>query len=367
MLGIKKCVVKLLLLCYFVYPANKVSAYAWERGAKKRYTECSITIDPSYQNKFSYRVDENKSLHFYDENKKSVFSYYMEYGASDRLTLVTKLELQRIHSTIDLHKEEGNNVDECYRRCTTDLSSDRKDTAYIDLCHACIHNKSMNEPYIVLENYQRKFTYKTMDLEHGIRRLLYKKNDNTRLSFDLMLHLPIVINGDGDGDGDYDTSKTSIKVGFAFAKSFNYRGMQGNFFEVMGAKKYNHSTKKLEQFITASIGLKASEKSSFIFSFENNYLYTHSFERYLLNTIYRKISEDSIKIKNIKKDAMLKDDLKNVISYNLLRPEKKLDRKIQARFCYKIDEINEVAFDYFYRFGNYNSPHAFKLSVVINL
>jgi hypothetical protein len=60
----------------------------------------------------------------------------------------------------------------------------------------------------------------------------------------------------------------------------------------------------------------------------------------------------------------LKLDLKSHIDSQSLLNEKKIERKIQTRIGYQINNKNELCFDYVYKFGKEKSSQIIKISLV---
>ena len=94
--------IKLLFTPYFVF------GYAWAREKDKKYYEYGLTIDPGYSSSFNYNLDKNAALYFKDDTKKLILTKYKEQGLSDRFTLLSKLDIQRICSDLIINKEEKN-------------------------------------------------------------------------------------------------------------------------------------------------------------------------------------------------------------------------------------------------------------------
>lgn len=331
MLSIKVLGILLLGSCVLLCP-TKLFGYAWERGKGKKYIEYGITFDPGYRTAFHYDISPNSSIRFEDSTKKLVLSRYYERGLSDRFTLISKVEIQRISSKLHVNvKEEVDNK----------------------------FTQNITKPYIPKQSHLKDFKANTnftaIDYEIGIRTLLHKWN-NQRVSCDIILGLPAAIQGEGGAN----VVNPSLKLGVSYAKTFDLFSLKGNFFEVMLANKLNPEIKKKESFITVVLGLKPSEKISLLFGFENNYLYKNSFERHVFTNIYKKIATKNI-------DEELKEKLKSHIEKHSLLDEKKIERKIQARIAYKIAKNYELCFDYFFRFSKNAKPHIVKFSLVKHL
>ncbi|WPX96040.1 hypothetical protein Bandiella_00143 [Candidatus Bandiella woodruffii] len=119
---------------------------------------------------------------------------------------------------------------------------------------------------ILLRNAKVNMNFVGVGYDLGLRTLLYKKA-NQRASFDVMIGLPPAIQGAGGAH----VFHPSLKFGAAYARSFDMGKMKGNFFEVMSAAKLHSKIKNNELFFAAILGLKISDKTSLIFTFENNY------------------------------------------------------------------------------------------------
>ena len=323
-----------ILLCSCVLYPTKLFGYAWERGKGKKYTEYGITLDPGYQTLFHYDINSDSSIHFTDNSKKLVLSRYDERGLSNRFTLISKVEIQRISSYLHVYaKENANNK----------------------------LPRNIPKPYtiksrqIYLQDFKANTNFTAIDYEIGIRTLLYKLHNN-HVSFDTMLGLPAAI----QGEGGIDVVNPSLKLGISYANNFDFYALKGNFFEMMLASKLNPKIKKKESFLTVVLGLKLSEQTSLTIGFENNYLYKNSFERHVFTNIYKKVGTKII-------DEELKEKLKTHIEAHSLLNEKKIERKIQAKIAYKIAKNYELCFDYFYRLGKNASPHIIKFSLVKHL
>lgn len=172
MLSIKVLGILLLGSCVLLCP-TKLFGYAWERGKGKKYIEYGITFDPGYRTAFHYDISANSSIHFEDSTKKLVLSRYYERGLSDRFTLISKVEIQRISSKLHVNvKEEVDNK----------------------------FTQNITKPYIPKQSHLKDFKANTnftaIDYEIGIRTLLHKW-DNQRVSCDIILGLPAAIQGEG--------------------------------------------------------------------------------------------------------------------------------------------------------------------------
>jgi hypothetical protein len=137
--------VKILLVISFFSPAL-VFGYAWERGKDKKYDEYGLTLDPGYKSSFDYNFDDNRVLLFNDDTKKLILTKYKEKGLSDRFTLVSKLDIQRIHSDLDVEKIEKS------------------------------HNTPSEAEIIPFNHYKGKMNFIGVDYEIGLRTLLYKSD-----------------------------------------------------------------------------------------------------------------------------------------------------------------------------------------------
>ena len=315
--------IKVLLLIPFFAPSF-VFGYAWERGKGKQYNEYSLAFDPGYKSSFDYNFDCSK-LHFNDDTKKLVLTKYKEQGLSDRFTLISKLDIQRIYSDLDIKKEEKSDA-----------------------------NSQCNED-IPLNHYKGKMNFIGVDYEIGLRTLLYKKGEH-RISVDSILGFPAAING----EGGTNISNPSLKIGLSYANKFDFKKLKENYYEIMFAGRMNPQIKRKEFFMTLNLGLKLTDEICLLFSFEHNQLYKNSFEKYAFASIYKKIST-----KGLEEEA--KEKLKSHIEYHSLLDEKKIENKMGAKISYKLDKKYSLAFDYTYRFAKNIRPYTVKFSIIKNL
>jgi len=316
--------VKILLIISFFSPAL-VFGYAWERGKDKKYDEYGLTLDPGYKSSFDYNFDDNRVLLFNDDTKKLILTKYKEKGLSDRFTLVSKLDIQRIHSDLDVEKIEKS------------------------------HNTPSEAEVIPFNHYKGKMNFIGVDYEIGLRTLLYKKG-NHRVSVDSILGFPAAIHG----EGGTDISNPSLKLGLSYANKFDFKNLKENYYEIMLAGRVNPQIKHKEFFMTLILGLKLTDEICLLFSLEHNHLYKNSFERYAFTSIYKKISSKGL-------GDETKEKLKAHIEHHSLLDKKKIENKITTKVSYKLTEKYGVAFDYSYKFAKNIRPHTIKFSIIKNL
>lgn len=299
-----------------------VFGYAWERGKDKKYYDYGLTFDPGYSSSFNYNLGNN-TLHFKDDTKKLILTKYKEQGLSDRFTLLSKLDIQRICSDLTINKEEK--------------------------------NEAINAQDIPLNNFKGKMSFVGIDYEIGIRALLFKK-ENQRLSIDTILGFPAAIHG----EGGTNIANPTFKFGISYTKNFDFKFFKNNFYEVMLATKINPDIKNKDLFFTLNLGLRFTDDILAMLSFENNHLYKNSYERYEFTSIYKKISTKGLTDEQ-------KEKLKSHIEHHSLLNAKKIERKISAKFIYAIDTKYSIAFDYSYRFAKNITPHLIKFSLIKDL
>ena len=316
--------VKILLIIFFFTP-SLVFGYAWERGKDKKYNEYSLALDPGYESSFDYNFDNNRTLHFNDNTKKLILTKYKEQGLSDRFTLISKLDIQRICSDLDIKKVEKS------------------------------ENNSEEAEVIPFNHYKGKMNFIGVDYEIGLRTLLYKK-ENHRISVDSILGFPAAIHG----EGGTDISNPSLKLGLSYANKFDFKKLKDNYYEIMLAGKMNPQIKHKEFFMTLILGLKLTDEISLLFSLEHNHLYKNSFERYAFTSIYKKISTRGL-------SEETKEKLKSHIEHHSLLDKKKIENKINTKISYKIDKKYSLALDYSYRFTKNIRPNIIKFSIIRNL
>ena len=314
-----KSSIKILLLISFFTPSFAFG-YAWERGKDKKYNDYSLTFDPGYKSSFDYNFDNNRTLFFNDDTKKLILTKYKEQGLSDRFTLISKLDIQRICSNLDIRKIEKSDIN------------------------------PPDAEIIPFNYYKGKMNFIGVDYEIGLRTLLYKKRDH-RISIDSILGFPAAIHR----EGGTDISSPSLKMGLSYANK-----LKENYYEIMFAGKMNPQIKHKEFFMTLILGLKLTDEISLLFSLEHNHLYKNSFERYAFTSIYKKIST-----KGLSEES--KEKLKSHIEHHSLLDKKKIENKINTKISYKLDKKYSLAFDYSYRFAKNIRPHTIKFSIIKNL
>ena len=316
--------IKILLLISFFTPSF-VFGYAWERGKDKKYNDYSLTFDPGYKSSFDYNLDNNRTLFFKDDTKKLILTKYKEQGLSDRFTLISKLDIQRICSDLDIKKIEKSDAN------------------------------PQGAEVIPFNQYKGKMNFIGVDYEIGLRTLLYKKG-NHRISVDSILGFPAAIHG----EGGTDISNPSLKIGLSYANKFDFKNLKENYYEIMFAGKINPQIKHKEFFATLILGLKLTDEISLLFSLEHNQLYKNSFERYAFTSIYKKISTKGL-------SEETKEKLKSHIEHHSLLDKKKIENKINTKISYMLDKKYSVAFDYSYRFAKNIRPSTIKFSIIKNL
>ncbi len=226
----------------------------------------------------------------------------MERGLSNRFTLISKIDIQRISSNLNIHRKEEAD----YVNNNDPFKNETK-------------SYTMRSERIYLKDFKINMNFMAVDYEIGMRTLLHKW-DNQRISFDTVLGFPAAI----QGEGDYDVANPSLKLEVSYARNFDFYNLKGNFFEMMIASKSNPKVKKKELFFTVILGLKLSKQASLILAFENNHLYKNSFERYVFTNIYKKVTTQNI-------DEELKEKLKSHIEEHSLFNEKKLKEKSKQK------------------------------------
>jgi hypothetical protein len=299
---------------YFVF------GYAWEREKDKKYYEYGLTIDPGYSSSFNYNLDKNAALYFKDDTKKLILTKYKEQGLSDRFKLLSKLDIQRICSDLIINKEEK--------------------------------NEAINNSSIPLNNFRGKMSFVGVDYEIRIRALLFKKDDQ-HLSIDSRLGFPAAIHG----EGGTDIANPTFKFGISYARNFDFKFLKNNFYEIMLATRVNPNIKNKDLFVTLNLGLRFADDILVMLSFENNHLYKNSYERYEFTSIYKKVSTKGLTDEQ-------KEKLKSHIEHHSLLNAKKIERKINTKFIYTIDDKYSIAFDYAYRFAKNINPHLIKFSLI---
>ena len=110
-------------------------------------------------------------------------------------------------------------------------------------------------------------------------------------------------------------------------------------------------------FVTLNLGLRFADDILVMLSFENNHLYKNSYERYEFTSIYKKVSTKGLTDEQ-------KEKLKSHIEHHSLLNAKKIERKINTKFIYTIDNKYSIAFDYSYRFAKNINPHLIKFSLI---
>ena len=83
----------------------------------------------------------------------------------------------------------------------------------------------------------------------------------------------------------------------------------------MLATKINPDIKNKDLFLTLNLGLRLTDNMLLTLSFENNYLYKNSYERYAFTSIYKRISTKGL-------DDETKEKLKAHIENHSLLNEK---------------------------------------------
>ena len=181
MLSLKKEILSVLLCVYVLYPIE-LFGYAWERGKGKKYIDYSATFDSGYKTSFHYELDSGDSIHFKDNTRKLILSRYDERGLSNRFTLISKIDIQRISSNLNIHrKEEADYVDN-----NDPFKNETK-------------SYTMRSERIYLKDFKTNMNFMAVDYEIGMRTLLHK-GDNQRISFDTVLGFPAAIQGEGGYD-----------------------------------------------------------------------------------------------------------------------------------------------------------------------
>lgn len=345
----------LLSCCFLLFP-TKLYAYTWDRGKSKKYTEYSLALDSGYNMEFDYQDDErNQTVYFKDETKKLIFSLYKERELSDRFTYISKLNVHRIMSKLDVNVVEGNGTEggkeESEEKNNNWNQLDSEASEFID--YTTENSTEIEKPeQIPLKDFKANMSFIGVEYEIGLRTLL-NKTQSQRISLDAIVGLPPAVHGEGGGS----IFHPSFKLGLSYAKTFDFLDMKGNFFELTAATKIHPKIRNKEMFFTAMLGFKVSAKTSLTFAFENNYLYKNSFERYVFTNIYKKVTTRKL-------SEELKLDLKSHIDSQSLLNEKKIERKIQTRIGYQINNKNELCFDYVYKFGKEKSSQIIKISLV---
>ncbi|MFQ3307650.1 MAG: hypothetical protein ACI8ZF_000910 [Candidatus Midichloriaceae bacterium] len=332
-------VATIINICFF--EMHHAYGYAWERGKNKKYRDYGIMLDPGYSTEFKYIFDKYRTLRFKDVSKKLILSKYDEKGLTDRFTLISKLDIQRINANLEIEKEE---IEEEY----SNFDSLDEQTA------AFIKNKTRNNKrHLPIRSLKAKMNFTGIDYEIGIRTLLYKK-DKSRISVDTILSFPSAIQGEGGSS----ISNPSLLLGMSYGTLFDFKDFKNNFFEVMIATKWNSAGKKNDLYSVATVSTNLSEEVSAAVSIHNNYRYSNSFERFVFTQIYKKYATKNL-------DEEDKKKLDDFILNHSLISKKKTERKINTKLSYKCNNKYTLAFDYFYQIAKDNvNPHAIKFSLI---
>jgi hypothetical protein len=227
----------ILLSCYFLLFPTKLYAYTWDRGKSKKYTEYSLALDSGYNMEFDYQDDErNQTVYFKDETKKLIFSLYKERELSDRFTYISKLNVHRIMSKLDVNVVEGNGTEggkeESEEKNNNWNQLDGEASEFIG--YTTENSTETEKPeQIPLKDFKANMSFIGVEYEIGLRTLLHK-TQNQRISLDAIVGLPPAVHGEGGGS----IFHPSFKLGLSYAKTFDFLDMKGNFLNLRQQPKY---------------------------------------------------------------------------------------------------------------------------------